>query len=156
MNSISPATLRAAKPFYTIGYSGKTIEQFIQSLQLHQVATLVDIRYAPVSLHKPQFSKRNLQEALAERGIAYVHLRSLGIQKEIRNLLAAADDHEALFHWYDTNVVPRIEIELRDLLADIEKQPLAFMCMEHDPNMCHRSRLAAALRLMGLTGSEIS
>lgn len=155
MNLISPATLRTVKSFYTVGYSHKTIEQFIRGLRRRGVATLVDIRHTPVSFHKSHFSKSNLRKALAEHGIAYVHLPGLGVPKVIRDQLSMTSDYDAFFRWYDANVVPRIETELTELLADIAKHPLAFMCMEQDQGKCHRSRLASALRRMGLTGFEI-
>ena len=51
--------------FYTIGYSGRAITDFIDTLKRADVATLVDIRYSPVSRFKPEFSKRNLKTSLA-------------------------------------------------------------------------------------------
>ena len=141
--------------YYTIGYSKRTLDEFLYALSSRGIATLVDVRNAPVSRHRPQFSKRNLQQALQAQGIAYVHMPSLGIPKPIRTQLATTSDHEELLSWYDENVIPNLVESLRSYISDKEGLPVAFMCMEEDPAQCHRSRIAAALNRMGLACEEI-
>ena len=50
-------------PIYTIGYGSRSIEQFIEVLQHHKIAYLIDVRSTPYSRYKPEFSK----EALGRR-----------------------------------------------------------------------------------------
>jgi len=141
--------------FYTIGYSQKTIEQFIRVLQTRGVATLVDVRHEPVSMYKPDFSKDNLRRALEAENIAYVHAPDLGVPKEIRARLAETANWDAFFEWYDSNVAPRLNNGLMERLESEAKPPLAFMCVEQNPTKCHRHRIAMALRAKGLSGADL-
>ncbi len=141
--------------FYTIGYSGRDIQQFVGVLRAVGVSTLVDIRHAPVSQYKPDFSKENLKNCLAQNGIAYIHKAEWGVPREVRSLSVDQDSRDAIWDWYDLNVVPK----LRDgELADIQesaKLPLAFMCSELDPTACHRHRLFLTLEKSGLRGFDL-
>lgn len=141
--------------YYTIGYSHKTTAEFLRALRLRKVATLIDVRHAPVSRHRPEFSKRNLQKALEGQGIAYAHLPSLGVPKEIRDLLSQTGNYDEFFEWYDKNVIPHLEEHLDSYLISGESLPVAFMCVEEDQSQCHRSRIAAALKRKRLTCIEI-
>ena len=64
----------ANHPLYTIGYGARTIEAFIELLQAHEIAYLIDVRSAPYSRFKPEFSKGALETALREHGIRYVYM----------------------------------------------------------------------------------
>lgn len=66
-----------ATPLYTIGYEGASLNDFLTTLVISDVARVIDIREVPIS-RKRGFSKRALADALAARGIAYVHLKQLG------------------------------------------------------------------------------
>lgn len=61
----------------SVGYEGRDIDGFVDELAAAGVDLVADVRLNPVS-RKPGFSKTRLSEALAEVGIGYVHLRSLG------------------------------------------------------------------------------
>jgi ParB/RepB/Spo0J family partition protein len=141
--------------YYTIGYSQKSIEQFIRVLQSRGVCTLVDIRHDPVSMYKPDFSKDNLRRALEVEDIAYIHIPELGVPREMRSSLAKTGDWEAFFGWYDANIAPRLSNGLMKQLTETAKPPLAFMCVEQNPQKCHRHRVALTLGQMGLTGADL-
>jgi ParB/RepB/Spo0J family partition protein len=141
--------------FYTIGYSQKSIRQFIDVLKSRKVSTLVDIRHDPISMYKPDFSKENLRRALEADGIAYVHIPDLGVPREIRAHLAKTANWEGFFKWYDANVVPRLENGLMEQLRTTAKPPIAFMCVEQNPTKCHRHRVALALGEEGLKGADL-
>src|SRR5438445_5708716 len=70
--------------FFTIGYTGRPIKEFFELLVSNGVRTLLDIRYNPVSMYRPELSKTNLSRAIEERGMLYVHSRELGVPREIR------------------------------------------------------------------------
>ena len=63
-----------------IGYEGCDLAEFIERLRLSSVTLLVDVRLNPIS-RKRGFSKTALSGALADAGIAYDHMRSLGNPK---------------------------------------------------------------------------
>ncbi|MCO5183563.1 MAG: DUF488 domain-containing protein [Anaerolineae bacterium] len=66
-------------PIYTIGYGSRAIDDLIAVLHQHDIAYLIDVRSAPYSRYKPEFSKNELDTTLRAVGIRYLFLgRSLG------------------------------------------------------------------------------
>ena len=75
-------------PIYTIGYGSRSIEQFIEVLQHHKIAYLIDVRSTPYSRYKPEFSKEALAAGTATaRDSVCVHGRYVGRTPRRRNLL---------------------------------------------------------------------
>lgn len=129
---------------FTIGYSGRSVEQFIELLQLAGVELLADVRHSPVSRFRPEFSKLNLKTVIMQHGISYAHWPDLGIPSEIRRSSKTRD----IFDWYDTNINPEFRLAKHD--AQISKYRTAFMCVEVNPQSCHRHRIATHLEKTGL------
>jgi uncharacterized protein (DUF488 family) len=130
---------------FTIGYEGRSLEQYLEALREAGVTLLCDVRRDPVS-RKPGFSKRRLEEACTVAGIRYAHLRELGIAKERRQHVRTASDHEALFAWYAQEALPaRVEAitRIRGWVEDGER--VALTCYERDPVRCHRRLVADAV-----------
>ena len=73
---------------FTIGYEGATMDDFLSALKQAGVERVIDVRALPLS-RRPGFSKTPLQNALAEAGIEYVHLKALGTPAEGRNAARA-------------------------------------------------------------------
>jgi uncharacterized protein (DUF488 family) len=141
--------------FFTLGYAGRTIDDLVESLKSLGVVTLVDIRHAPISMYKPDFSKSNLRGHLHAAGIGYVHLPDVGIPREIRSLAIGKPDRSDLWEWYDRNVVePFVGRNLHHFF-NFADHPIALMCVETDPTSCHRHRLALALERNGLRGYDV-
>ena len=141
--------------FFTVGYSGQTLGELIESLKRARVASLVDIRHNPVSMYRPEVSKGNLQRALAAHGIGYQHVRDLGVPRGVRGLAVGESSREVIWNWYDANVVPRYAGRNLHWFFNALEHPVALMCTEFDPGECHRHRLAAALETHGLMGYEL-
>jgi uncharacterized protein (DUF488 family) len=138
--------------FFTIGYSGRNIEQFISALKDVGVSCLVDVRANPVSMYKPDFSKSNLERHLAQNRIAYLHLPELGVPRDIRGKAMATGDRGEIWRWYDEHVVSEFKLHRFFNMAD---HPVAFMCTELDPMMCHRHRLSLFLEQSGLSSFDL-
>ena len=51
-------------PIYTIGYGDRTLDDFVAALHANTIAYLLDVRTAPYSRFKPEFSKEALAKAL--------------------------------------------------------------------------------------------
>ena len=66
--------ISASIPIYTIGYGSRSIEQFIEVLQQHEIAYLIDVRSFPYSRYKPEFSKEALEVKLQQHRIRYVFM----------------------------------------------------------------------------------
>ena len=82
-------------PLFTIGYEGRTLDEFLDRLGGSGAKLLIDVRAIAAS-RRPGFSKTALAGALAEVGIDYLHLRSLGTPKAGREAArkGRADEEE--------------------------------------------------------------
>jgi Protein of unknown function, DUF488 len=101
------------RDFYTIGYEGSRVEEFVAALRRAGVVTLIDVRDIPLS-RKPGFSKSALAANLAAKGIAYVHLRGLGDPKPGREAARAGKYglFRSIFGRHMTTDVARRDLEL--------------------------------------------
>src|SRR5436190_22775989 len=61
-------------PVYTIGYGARTLDEFIAALKSNTIEYLIDVRTAPYSKFKPEFSKELLQHHLERADIRYVFM----------------------------------------------------------------------------------
>lgn len=145
------AALRYEKPMtgalFTIGYEGRTQDEYLARLVGAAVTLLVDVRRNPIS-RKKGFSKRTLAEGCAAVGIRYEHLPELGIASEKRKNLTTRAAVDALFAEYERDWLPTqgaAVAKLRAWLAAGER--LALTCFERAPGDCHRHCVAAALQL---------
>lgn len=143
---------RESADFFTIGYTKRTIESFVAVLVDAGVSTVIDVRHTPVSMYKPDFSKTNLAQHLAAAGIAYVHLRHLGVPRDIRGRAAVTGSRAAIWEWYDDHVIPRLSLYY---FFNSATHPVALLCTELDPTACHRHRLALSLEARGLRGFDL-
>ncbi len=141
--------------FFTLGYSGRTTPNLLESLVVNGVRTLVDIRQNAVSMYRPELSKGNLRRAIESLGMSYVHLPELGVPRDIRAKAISAGTRDVIWTWYDEAVVATyIGGNLHRFLNGIE-HPAALMCTELCPQECHRHRLFLALESMGLRGFDL-
>ncbi len=139
--------------FFTIGYAGRKAEDIMATLRQHGVRTLVDVRQNPVSMYRPELSKRNLAHLIEDNGMYYVHLPQFGVPRDIRAKAIETGSREVIWTWYDANVVAPF-LNLHFFLNGFE-HPVALMCTEIDPHECHRHRLSLALEAMGLTSFDL-
>jgi uncharacterized protein (DUF488 family) len=141
--------------FFTIGYTGRGIEELLNLLLANGVRTLVDIRQYAVSMYRPELSKNNLRRLVEERGLHYTHLPELGVPRDIRAKAIETGTRDVIWDWYDEYVVRSwLGHNLHGFLNMVE-HPVALMCVEIDPHECHRHRLFLALEEMGLRGFDL-
>lgn len=140
--------------FYTIGYEGRSVQQLLKLLQDAEVKSLLDIRYTPISMYRPELSKGNFRKLVEIIGIHYLHVPELGVPKDIRAKAIGAGDRQVIWEWYDTYVVKRLFSKNLHWFLNIE-HPVALMCVEADPTECHRHRLSLALERQGLIGFDL-
>lgn len=127
----------------TIGYEGRDIAEFVEVLASAGVTLLVDVRENAMSRVRG-FSKSKLQEALAEAGIAYEHMKALGNPKENRNALRSGDER-AIAH-FEQRLQNGAADDLKRLGQALQNEHVALLCFEHDHRTCHRSLIANALQ----------
>jgi len=136
-NSNKQAYAQTEQVLFTIGYEGKGIEAFINTLLQNDVRLLCDVRKNPLS-RKFGFSKGKLEHITHTVGIKYAHIPGLGIESEKRSLLETPDDYRRLFVDYRMTLPDRAQFleEVYSLLR--QNTRVALMCFELEPEMCHR------------------
>ena len=132
-----------AVPIYTVGYEGRSVDEFVSSLRANDVRLVVDVREAPIS-RKRGFAKTALAGVLAEAGIGYRHLRALGCPKVIRDRYKADGDWPGYTRSFMEHLDGQ-EAALAELAALSGAQPTALLCYEADFNRCHRTYVARRL-----------
>ena len=129
---------------FTIGYEGTTVGEFVAALQDAGVERVIDVRALPLS-RRPGFSKTPLKGALEEAGIEYVHLKALGTPSEGRTA-ARAGRHADLARIYAGQLeLPEAMVQSAQMLELAAEKPSALLCMEREPEHCHRSLLLKAV-----------
>ena len=128
---------------YTIGYQGKSIQDFLRELRNAKVHTVVDVRATPVS-RRPCFSKTALMEALEDEGIQYLGVPELGAAKSLREMYRDADFGE-FARAYQRTVLADRQQTFSELAEIVVSQAVCLLCYEADSADCHRSILSAVL-----------
>lgn len=140
--------------FFTIGYAGRTVRDLIELLNGAGVESLIDIRFSPVSMYRPELSKGNLQRLVEASGIQYLHMPRLGVPRQVRAKAAEAGDREVIWDWYKRRVAEPFRKNLHEFF-NFADHPVALMCVELDPRECHRHLLFEALEAQGLQGFDL-
>jgi uncharacterized protein (DUF488 family) len=142
----------------TIGVYGWTLESFLAALIDADVRVVLDVRQRR-GVRGSEYAWANslrLQETLARTGIEYRHHKELAPTTELRHLQY---DHDAtqgvgkrsrseLGQEYQERYLQEIlgRIDLGRLVHDLPSDgPAALLCVERDPEACHRSLIAQRL-----------
>jgi uncharacterized protein (DUF488 family) len=142
----------------TIGVYGFGVETFLTALRHAEVTLLLDVRQRR-GVRGAEYAwanSRRLQAALAEAGIAYRHHPELAPTTELRRLQYAADDRRGVGKRSRTELAPEYReryvaeildpADLTPVLAELASNPVAaLLCVERDPEACHRSLIAERL-----------
>jgi uncharacterized protein (DUF488 family) len=142
----------------TIGVYEFDLPSFLAALRAADVRLLVDVRQrrGVRGARYAWANARRLQAALAEAGIAYSHHVELAPTTELRHLQYAADDRlgegkrsrtvldPAYVEGYVGQILDRADLDA--LVAELPGDgATALLCVEADPEACHRSLLAQRL-----------
>jgi len=140
----------------TIGHSTRTLEEFIHLLQVHGVTCVVDVCTVPRSRHNPQFNKDSLPQSLQQVGLGYVHVPGLGGLRRAKGDSPNMGWQNASFRSYaDYMQTKEFEESLEELIQLAKKDQIALMCAEAVPWRCHRSLIADALLVRGISTEDI-
>jgi uncharacterized protein (DUF488 family) len=125
-------------PLYTIGYGARTLDQFLAALKANRIEYLIDVRSAPYSKFKPEFSKDLLQHHVERAGIRYLFMGdSLGGQPK-----DPACHSDGKVDYDKLRATPFFQAGLERLrVAFAQQRRAALMCSEGRPEECHRSKL---------------
>jgi uncharacterized protein (DUF488 family) len=140
----------------TIGHSTRERAEFIHLLQAHGVTEVADVRTIPRSRRNPQFNRDTLPQALKAAGIGYIHFPGLG---GLRHAHADSQNmawRNASFRGFaDYMQTDEFAENLERLIELAKKKHIALMCAEAVPWRCHRSLIADALTVRGITVEHI-
>lgn len=136
----------AKNTIMTIGYEGATIDDFVATLLLAKVETLIDIRDVPVS-RKAGFSKLVLGKRLLSEGIFYCYLGALGDPKEGREAARRGDKENFERVFYRHMETEPAQQALENAIEIAQKSRSCLLCFEKKAEMCHRLIVAKAMAL---------
>lgn len=142
----------------TIGVYGFDRDSFIGSLNGAGVDLLLDVRQRR-GVRGSEYAWANaqrLQGALTEAGIGYSHLKELAPTTEMRQLQYREDEKRGEGKRSRTVLAPAyVERYTEEILGQVDLGPVvkwigasraALLCVERDPEACHRSLIAERLR----------
>lgn len=144
----------------TIGVYGWDAGGFLAALRAADVGLVLDVRQRR-GVRGRQYAwanSRRLQAALAEAGVAYAHRRELAPTTELRRLQYAEDERRGVgkrnraelaaeyVRRYTTEILQRADLDA--VVAGLpEEAASALLCVERDPEACHRSLIADRLAM---------
>ena len=134
------------KALYTIGYEGRSIEEYLNLLIKNGIRVLCDVRRNPISM-KFGFSKTQLKSECEKLNIAYFHFPGLGIASEKRQDLSSDSDYQRIFAEYRAGTLQENLHDQVEILTILNEQSrVAITCFEADHEHCHRNQLAISLQ----------
>lgn len=150
---MSAAQQPAVLPFYTIGHSTRSIEDFVALLRAADVALVVDIRSVARSRRNPQYNADVLAGQLAPHGIGWERISELGGLRG-RSKQVAADingfwENDSFHNYADYALSADFHKGFEQLLALGRERRLAVMCAEAVWWRCHRRIVADYLLAHG-------
>ena len=142
----------------TIGVYGFTGETFLERLRIAGVRVVLDVRQRR-GVRGPEYAwanSRRLQDALATASLGYRHHPELAPTTELRRLQYAEDARLGVGKRSRVELAPEYArrytteiLDRADLTAVVATLPrdgvAALLCVERDPEACHRSLIAARL-----------
>ncbi|HYI35885.1 MAG TPA: DUF488 domain-containing protein [Thermoleophilaceae bacterium] len=142
----------------TIGVYGFDLKEFLAALDAAGVRLLLDVRQRR-GVRGREYAWANsarLQAALAEAGIGYRHLKELAPTTELRQLQYREDARRGEGKRSRSVLAPEyVERYTHEILEAADMEPVvaalpaegttALLCVERDPEACHRSLVAERL-----------
>jgi uncharacterized protein (DUF488 family) len=133
-----------ARRLWTIGYEGRTFDEFLGQLVGAGVQLVIDVRAVAAS-RRPGFSKTALAAGLREQGIDYLQLRDLGTPKAGREAARRGRTAEMRGIYGLHLETAEAELAMEQALAAARDRRSALLCYEAEAGCCHRSMVAERL-----------
>lgn len=129
-------------PFFTIGHSNRSLDEFIELLRGAGIDLLADIRTIPKSRANPQFNEDTLPASLAACDISYERIAALGglrgKSKTIARDVNAFWTNDSFHNYADYALSNTFRAGLDHLIERGRLQRTAIMCSEAVWWRCHR------------------
>jgi uncharacterized protein (DUF488 family) len=141
---------------FTIGHSTRPIIEFIEILRTHGIRLVVDVRTIPGSRRNPQYGKDELEQTLRQEQIAYRHMPGLGgLRRPRKDSINTGWENDSFRGYADYMQSEEFARGLDQLVEIAGKKTTAIMCAEAVPWRCHRSLIADALLVRGISVLDI-
>jgi uncharacterized protein (DUF488 family) len=142
----------------TIGVYGFDRESFLAALSGAGVELLLDVRQRR-GVRGSEYAWANaqrLQASLEEAGVGYTHLKELAPTTEMRQLQYQEDERKgegkrsrsvlapAYVERYTAEVLEQVDLD--PIVRFVGRSQPALLCVERDPEACHRSLIAERLQ----------
>lgn len=142
----------------TIGVYGFDLDSWLATLREAGIDEIWDVRQRR-GVRGPEYAWANanrLQRALAEAGIGYEHHKELAPTTEMRQIQYAEDERRGVGKRSRTQIAEGFANRYKaEILEAADLAPLAerldagtraaLLCVERDPEACHRSLITARL-----------
>ena len=142
----------------TIGVYGFNRETFLATLADEGIDLVLDVRQRR-GVRGREYAWANaqrLQDSLGDAGINYSHLKELAPTTDLRQAQYRADDRRGegkrsrtvlspeYANGYTAEILDRVD--LAPIVKWVGGSSAALLCVERDPEACHRSLIAARLQ----------
>ena len=137
----------------TIGYEDRDLAEILEIVHHRGVKLVLDIREA-ASSRKAGFNGRELNASFASLGVKYAHLPQLGCSRDERKALWRGGEREHVAEKYRQRLAERSK-SVEGLVEQVRAARTLLICLERNPQRCHRSVLGEKLRMLGLQVEDL-
>ena len=142
-------------PFYTIGHSTRSIDEFVDLLSPQAIQLVVDVRTIPRSRTNPQYNREALAGKLEKFQIAYEHSAALGgLRGRAQDIPASVNafwNNKSFHNYADYATTEQFRSGLSRLRVLGRSTICVVMCAETVWWRCHRRIIADYLIAAGET-----
>ncbi|MBB6016386.1 DUF488 family protein [Deinococcus radiopugnans] len=134
------------RPFYTVGHSTRTLEEFVELLRAGEVERIVDVRLIRRSRTNPQYDEATLGTDLGAFGIAYEPIPKLGGRRP-KSTTVPPDingmwENQSFHNYADYALSDEFRAGLEQLIMLGRERNTAVMCSEAVWWRCHRRMIS--------------
>jgi uncharacterized protein (DUF488 family) len=144
-----------AHPFFTIGHSTRSIDEFVDLVSGAEVRLVVDVRTVPRSRTNPQYNSEPFARSLAGHAIGYERIAALGgLRRRMKDVATDINgfwQNQSFHNYADYAMGKEFHAGLARLRELGRSTRVAIMCAEAVWWRCHRRIIADYLIAAGET-----
>jgi uncharacterized protein (DUF488 family) len=141
---------------FTIGHSTRKLREFMEVLDPYGIKEVVDIRTIPRSRTNPQFNEKRLAAGLKRHHIRYKHMNGLGgLRHPLKDSVNTYWYNASFRGFADYMQTGEFRRNITELINLAKERQVVIMCAEAVPWRCHRSLIADALLVRGVSVRHI-
>jgi uncharacterized protein (DUF488 family) len=141
-------------PFFTVGHSTHSIDEFVALLRTVEVELVADVRTVPRSRTNPQYNRDVLPTTLKPLNLGYMHIRELGGLRSRSSVARAINgfwQNDSFHNYADYAMGDEVRAGFCKLRQAGHARRCAVMCAEAVWWRCHRRIIADYLIAAGET-----